>query len=151
SRPGEGNAGSPYRSPYPNGAAEQPAAVGTSPGTPSRGSEVGAEQDESASKKIGRFFRRAMDRLSNRDDGRRQDDERGRRDREMEERYRRRDSSWQSDRSRGQAGLGAEGQAPSWRGPVRQRGAAPEPWRAEGRGEQTLGQQALGHSPSDTD
>jgi len=222
SRPGEGNANTPYGSPYapPNGAAEQPPVAGTSPRSSSSDLNLGAQHEETAGERIGRFFRRAMERLSGRDDDDwRRGNERNNRDRDTEDRYRRGDPSWQYGRSalrdRGQSewrdlgrsrddrseghraglsedtgpgderlqgsgsagygrgipeqsygerpwgmrpvgtdenrsGLGAQGQAPSWRGSVGQPGAAQAPWRSENRGEQTLGEQALGHSPSDT-
>ena len=184
SRLPKGNAGNPDRSAYasPNGAVDQPPAAGTSPVAPGSSSNLGPQHEETAGEKIGRFFRRAMDRLSSRDDDEwRRGNERNRRDRDTEERYRKGDPSWQYGRSalrdRGQGewrdssrddrslnyhadrsldssaderrGLGAEGQAPSWRGPASQRAAAPG--RAEHRGGPTLGEEALGHSPSDTD
>ena len=167
SRLPRGNAGSPDRSPYvsPNGAVEQPPAARMSPASPGSGSNLGPRHEETAGEKIGRFFRRAMDRLSSRDDEWRLGNERNRHDRDTEERYREGDPSWQYGRSalrdRGQGeqrGLGRsrddrnlnyraepsrdtapEVQAPSWRGPANQRAG------------ETLGQQALGHSPSDTD
>jgi CBS domain-containing protein len=158
SRLPEGNAGSPYRSPYatPNGAVEQPPVAGTSPLSP--GTNLGTEHEETAGEKIGRFFRRAMDRLSSRDVEWGRGNERNRRDRDTEERDRKGDPFWQSGRSalrdRGQGesrDLNDRAEGPSWRGPVGERGATQGQWRAGSRGGPTLGEQALGHSPSDTE
>jgi CBS domain-containing protein len=103
SRLTEGNTNSPYSSsPYasPNGATEQPAVPGTtSAGAAGSESDVRAQHEESAGEKIGRFFRRAMERLSGREDESwRRGNERNRRDREAEERSRSGDSSWKYGR-----------------------------------------------------
>jgi CBS domain-containing protein len=65
SRLTEGNLNSPYTA--PNGITEQRGnAGGTASGI--SGTDVGRRDDETAGEKIGRFFRRAMERLSGRDD-----------------------------------------------------------------------------------
>ena len=89
SRLTEGTLNSPsYTS--PNGVTEQRGnAGGTNPGTtPSQG-EMERRADETAGEKIGRFFRRAMDRLSGHDEDEwRRGNERNQRDRDTQERYR---------------------------------------------------------------
>jgi CBS domain-containing protein len=83
SRITEGNLNSP---PYtaPNGITEQRESVaGTAPGI--SGSDVGRRDDETPGEKIGRFFKRAMERLSGRGDEweRRRDEVRNERDRDQ--------------------------------------------------------------------
>jgi len=88
--------------PSPNGVTEQ-RGMGISTSTPeSSATRTATERqpDESAGEKIGRFFRKAMDRISGHDeDAWRRSNDRNIRDREMQERYRAGDRSWQYGRS----------------------------------------------------
>ena len=86
--------------PSPNGVTGQPGdGGGTSTGAIA-GSDVGPREDESTGEKIGRFFRRAMDRIAGREeDSWRRDSDRDRRDREARERHRADDRRWQPGRS----------------------------------------------------
>lgn len=95
SRLTEGNLNSPSYI-APNGITDQREnAGGTASGI--GGSDMGRRDDETAGEKIGRFFRRAMDRLSGRDDDRdrRRDQARDQRDREE---FSYRTGNWQSGR-----------------------------------------------------
>lgn len=103
SRLTEGSANGPYTS--PNGVTERQGTTGrtTSEGTATGVSvDSGAEAppEESAGEKIGRFFRRAMDRISgHEDDAWRRGDERNQRDPDTHERSPSGDPSWQVGRS----------------------------------------------------
>ena len=121
SRLTEGNLNSPYAS--PNGLNERGNAGGMSSDPTTARRDVGPRQEESPGEKIGRFFRRAMERIAGRDDDdwRRRDEERARRDREL---YRTGEASWQSGRSalrdRGQSewsdvGRSRDDRSPSYR------------------------------------
>ncbi len=98
SRLTEGTGNTPYDS--PNGVTEQQGSTARA-GSAATGSSLGGQHEESAGEKIGRFFRRAMDRISGReeDDDWRRGNERNVRDRETQERYRAGDKSWQYGRS----------------------------------------------------
>ncbi|HEY1417050.1 MAG TPA: hypothetical protein VGF41_04070, partial [Myxococcaceae bacterium] len=99
SRLNEGSANSPSYS-APNGVTEQRGNLG---GTASPGSDVRSDlphPEESPGEKIGRFFRKAMDRLSGHDEDEwRRGNERNERDRDTQARYREGDPSWQYGRS----------------------------------------------------
>jgi CBS domain-containing protein len=107
SRLTENNLNSPYTS--PNGVTES---QGATPGEMISGSTgssapVGGEvspgelrPEESPGEKIGRFFRRAMERIAGRDDDSwRRENDRDRREREVQERSRAGETSWQVGRS----------------------------------------------------
>ncbi|HEY1905558.1 MAG TPA: CBS domain-containing protein [Myxococcaceae bacterium] len=99
SRLDEGSTNTP---PYsaPNGVTEQRGNLG---GTASPGSDVRSDvrrPEESPGEKIGRFFRKAMDRLSGHDEDEwRRGNERNERDPDTQGRYREGDPSWQYGRS----------------------------------------------------
>jgi CBS domain-containing protein len=101
SRLSEGNVNSP---PYtaPNGATEQRGNLGE---TSSPGREAGSDvrrPDESPGEKIGRFFRKAMDRLSGHDEDAWRGNERNERDRDRDTQTRSRagdEESWRPGRS----------------------------------------------------
>jgi CBS domain-containing protein len=156
SRLTEGNTNSPYSSSAyasPNGATEQPAVPGTtSAGAPGSESDVGAQHEESAGEKIGRFFRRAMERISGREDEIwRRGNERNRRDREAEERSR---SSWQYGREPQASRSVSYGQGTTGRsylqGEGERRGENRSGSAGLNRAGQTYGQQALGRSPGES-
>src|SRR5215470_10083684 len=122
-----GNLNSPA-SGSPNGVTEQRASVGgssasTMAGTTPAQPGIRRPQDETPGERIGRFFRRAMDRLSGHDEDEwRRGNDRNQRDRDTQERYRTGDRSWQYGRSalreRGQSewsdlGRPGEGHNPS--------------------------------------
>ena len=124
--PLEGSTNSP---PYtsPNGATEQRGSVGaTAPGTTPSRSDVGRREDATPGEKIGRFFRKAMERLSGRDEEAwRRENDRNRRDRDTDERHRADVRSPQYGRSaqgeRGQGdwtdlGRSRDDRSPSYRG-----------------------------------
>ena len=95
SRLTEGALNSPDTS--PNGATDE---RGTTGRTAATAPGVGAPHEESAGEKIGRFFRRAMDRIAGRDDDdRRRGNEPNVRDRDAQERDRAGDTSWQHGRT----------------------------------------------------
>jgi CBS domain-containing protein len=152
----------------PNGVTEQQRGMGAI-------GEMGKRAEESPGEKIGRFFRKAMDRISGRDeDASRRGNERNERDREMQERYRASDRSSQSGRSeprdRGQSewsdlgrsrderSMGYRGGSSSDTGGPRQLGYERDENRSgsvqgpsfENRGRESLGQRALGRSPSES-
>ena len=84
----------------PNGITEQRGDAGATTSGSAAGTEVGRRDDETAGEKIGRFFRRAMDRLSgHEEDESRRSDDRNQRDRDTRERYRPGERGWQSNRS----------------------------------------------------
>lgn len=95
----EGTINSPsYTS--PNGVTEQRGMETARPEMPQSRPDMGRRSEESAGEKIGRFFRKAMDRISGRDDDSwRRGNERNERDRDTQERYRAGDRSWQYGRS----------------------------------------------------
>src|SRR5262249_50368291 len=96
----EGSLNSPSYT-APNGVTEQRGDLGATSGeTGTPRSDVGRRPDESPGEKIGRFFRKAMDRISGHDeDAWRQGNDRNQRDRDTQERYRAGDRSWQYGRS----------------------------------------------------
>ena len=99
SRLSEGNVNSPSYS-APNGVTEQRGNLG---GTASPGTDVRSDlqrPEESPGERIGRFFRKAMDRLSGHDEDEwRRGNERNERDRDTQARYQTGDPSWQYGRS----------------------------------------------------
>lgn len=115
-----GNLNSPA-SGSPNGVTEQRGNVGggsasTLTGTTASQHGIRRPQDETPGEKIGRFFRRAMDRLSGHDEDEwRRGNDRNERDRDTQERYRSGDRSWQYGRSalrdRGQSEWGDLGRS----------------------------------------
>src|SRR5215831_2477710 len=137
SRLTEGDLNSPDYLP-PNGITGQRGNGGaTAAGASTARSDVGVRHDESPGERIGRFFRRAMDRLAGRDedDARRDDDwkrrERERRDRGRErERYRAGEGAWQSGRpsprERGQNEWRDLGRSPDERNPQYRSGPSGE-------------------------
>ena len=95
----EGSLNSPaYTS--PNGVTEQRGSMGATTADPTASrADVGRREDVTPGEKIGRFFRKAMERLSGRDEeGWRRENHRNRRDRETQERYRTGDRSSQYGR-----------------------------------------------------
>ena len=95
SRLTEGSLNSPYASPNGitgTGRSDTPGQDG--------GASAGGQPGETAGEKIGRFFRRAMDRISGHDeDAWRGGNERNQRERDTQDRYRKGDPSWQYGRS----------------------------------------------------
>ncbi len=148
SRVTEGNLNSPSYT-APNGITEQRGnAGGTASGV--SGSEVGQRDDETAGEKIGRFFRRAMERLSGRDD-----DSEQRRDEVRDERNRDqlsyRTGGWRPgrsgryERSQGEwsdLGRSSDDRNPSYRGgPSGDPGGAYERYRGgSGQGQSSYGE-----------
>src|SRR5215470_10895569 len=173
-----GNLNSPA-SGSPNGVTEQRASVGgssasTMAGTTPAQPGIRRPQDESPGERIGRFFRRAMDRLSGHDEDEwRRGNDRNERDRDTQERYRAGDRSWQYGRSalrdRGQSEWGDLGRSHDDRnrsyrgGPSGDTGGSHERLQTVGYGRddrqgpsfenrsgQALGQRGLGRSPSES-
>jgi len=153
----EGDLNTPYVS--PNGVTEGRGNGGsTVPGASTPRSEQGARYDESAGEKIGRFFRRAMDRLAGREEGEvDRGGERNRRDREMRDRVRERsrpsDRSWQvgrpSLRDRDQSEWRDLGRSPDERNPQSRAGFSGErgtpgygTGRPYGQGQESYGQRS---------
>jgi len=100
SRPNEGRLTSPYTA--PNGPQETRDAGRTTTQPVTSGRETGRTgQEETAGEKIGRFFRKAMDRISGHDDDAWRRADRSPNDREIERRYREGARSWQSGHTRG--------------------------------------------------
>ena len=121
-----GNLNSPAHT-SPNGVTEHRGSMGaTAADTTASRSDVGRREDVTPGEKIGRFFRKAMERLSGRDEEAwRRESDRNRRDRETQEPYRAGDRSSQSGRSppreRGQSGWSdldrsRDDRGPSYRG-----------------------------------
>jgi CBS domain-containing protein len=124
----------PYAS--PNGVTEQQLGNtgATTPGTTPAESEKETRADETPGEKIGRFFRRAMDRLSGHDEDEwRRGNDRNQRDRDTEERYRTADRSSQYGRSA-----------------LRERGQGQGEWRDLGRSRDDRNQSYRGGPASDT-
>jgi CBS domain-containing protein len=96
----------------PNGVTEQRGnGGGTTAGTGAPQSDMGRRADETPGERIGRFFRRAMDRLSGDDEDQwRRGNERNERDRDTRDRYRAGDRSWQHGPPYGQ-GQGSYGES----------------------------------------
>ncbi|HEY3587015.1 MAG TPA: hypothetical protein VGK85_07680, partial [Myxococcaceae bacterium] len=146
----------------PNGVTEQQRGMGTtSPDMPASRPDMGRRSEESPGEKIGRFFRKAMDRISGRDeDPWRRGNERNERDRETQERYRASDRSSQSGRpeprDRGQnewsdLGRSRDERSMGYRGgPGTDISGSAQGPKYANRGSESLGQRALGRSPSES-